>query len=146
MLVVPCLLAACGSWSATRRVDDLATVVPPVLVESAIPAPASPPQVSPLTPAELLNQYIDKVRRRLRNQMVYKGPSAGNPEVLFEIRLQPDMRIVSVRKLQPSGNKAFDQAVKRAIDKMTSYPPLPEGLDFSLFSTHKIKYRLHDLL
>ncbi|HEY9104488.1 energy transducer TonB [Chitinimonas sp.] len=119
-----------------------------VAPEPAAPAAAVPPP-APVAPAlsreELMAQYVDKVRRLIRSRMVYKGKQ-GNPEVLIEVSLQPDMRIKTVKVVKASGNKAFDQAVKRAIEKAGSYPALPEGLDFSIFMTHKIKYRLHDLL
>lgn len=91
--------------------------------------------------------YVEQIRRRIRNNMVYKYKhTRGNPEALFEIRLKPDMSLASVRQIGKSGAPAFDKAVKRAIEKAGAYPPLPDGLPFFLFATHKIKYRLNDLL
>lgn len=117
------------------------------------PATSSEPQaeVAPTPPKpsrdELLASYIEQVRRHIRSNMVYKYKNTkGNPEALFEVQLKPDMSLASVKQIGKSGNPAFDKAVKRAIEKAGAYPPLPEGLDFSLFATHKIKYRLHDLL
>ncbi len=120
------------------------TAPPPAAAPTPVATPAPAPVVATPSRDELLAQYVDKVRRLIRSKMVYKGKT-GNPDALFEVTLQPDMRIQAVRRVSSSGNKAFDQAVQRAIQKAGSYPPLPEGLEFSLFMTHKIKYRLNDL-
>ena len=136
------LLAACAKPTPPPLVAMPAEpVAPPVVVEVAPPVPVLPM----LSRDELMAQYVDKVRRLIRARMVYKDKQ-GNPEALLEVSLQPDMRVKSVRVVKTSGNRTFDQAVKRAIEKAGSYPVLPDGLDFSIFKTHKIKYRLHDLL
>jgi len=77
--------------------------------------------------------------------MVYKSRKPNeNPTALFEVKLLPDMTIFSVKMVTSSGNKTFDRAVKHAIEKLRSYPQLPAGLEYTMFQTHKIKYRLHD--
>jgi len=120
---------------------------PPAPVPEVVPPPAPvfvpAPEPPPPTQQELLAQYIDKVQRRIRSNMIYKDKT-GNPESLFEVALKPDMTILRVKLVKSSGNTRFDQAVKRAIVKTGSYPALPSGLEFSMFQTHKIKYRLHD--
>lgn len=143
------LLALCAALGGCAKPPaSSATSADPASPQSTTPATATPTP-APVAPAlsrdELMAQYIDKVRRLIRSRMVYKGKQ-GNPEVLIEVSLQPDMRVKAVKMVKTSGNKAFDRAVKRAIEKVGSYPALPEGLDFSIFMTHKIKYRLHDLL
>ncbi|WP_460535266.1 energy transducer TonB [Chitinimonas naiadis] len=136
------LLTGCAKPVAPTAVAMPAEpVAPPAVVETAPPAPVQPV----LSRDELLAQYVDKVRRLIRARMVYQTKQ-GNPEALLEVSLQPDMRVKSVRVVKTSGNRTFDLAVKRAIEKAGSYPALPDGLDFSIFKTHKIKYRLHDLL
>ncbi|MDN3578404.1 energy transducer TonB [Chitinimonas viridis] len=142
-------LSRCGVLAATLLALGLAgcakpSAPPPVEAPTPVVSPAPAPVVATPSRDELLAQYVDKVRRLIRSKMVYKGKT-GNPDALFEVTLQPDMRIQAVRRVSSSGNKAFDQAVQRAIQKAGSYPPLPEGLEFSLFMTHKIKYRLNDL-
>lgn len=146
MVLVP--LAGCGLLQGTAPAAPMVSnplPVPVPVVSPAVAPPIETPPPSVVSQAELLSQYVDKVRRRLRGQMVYKGRQ-GNPEVLFEVTLAPDMHVLKVKKLQASNNLMFDRAVQKAITKMGSYPALPDGLDFSMFSTHKIKYRLHDLL
>lgn len=136
-LVLIALLAGCAK--------------PPAPPPAPAPVAAAPSQATQQPPKpshdELLAGYVDEVRRHIRGYMVYKYKGAkGNPEALFEVQLRPDMSLASVRQIGSSGNPAFDKAVKHAIEKSGAYPPLPDGLEFSLFATHKIKYRLHDLL
>ncbi|QDQ26962.1 TonB C-terminal domain-containing protein [Chitinimonas arctica] len=132
------LLAACAKPPGPATAPQPASAAP----AAAVGAPLA---IAPVVSSEtLLAEYVDKVRRRIRSQMRYASKQAGNPEALFEVALRPDMRIQSVRVVSSSGNRAFDRAVKKAIEKTGSYPTLPTGLDFSLFTTHKIKYRLHD--
>jgi colicin import membrane protein len=144
-MMVKCVLAFCLAFAMT------ACALTPAATPALPPAPA-PPSVVVATPPrattdELLASYVDQVRRRIRSNMVYKEKrTKGNPEALFEIQLKPDMNLASVKQIGKSGNPAFDKAVKRAIEKAGAYPPLPDGLAFSLFATHKIKYRLNDLL
>ncbi|WP_374347364.1 energy transducer TonB [Chitinimonas sp.] len=138
------LLGACAAPLQPVVPAELQPVAPIERVAEPVVLPPSPPKASR---EELLAAYIDQVRRHIRSNMQFKPPrSQQNPEALFEIRLKPDMSLAAVNQLGRSGNPAFDKAVKRAIIKAGAYPPLPEGIDFALFATHKIKYRLHDLL
>ncbi len=51
---------------------------------------------------------------------------AGNPAVVFRIELYPDGVLREApKKIQSSGIEAFDQAVKRAIEKSAPFPPDP---------------------
>lgn len=117
-------------------------------VEPAPPEVVEPPAPPPPTREQLLGEYVDKVRRLIRGHMLYKPKTLprGNPETLVEVVLGPDLRVRSVKTIKPSGVKAFDTAVRRAIEKAGRYPDFPAGLDPAPFQTHKIKYRLHDLI
>ncbi|MFC4160802.1 energy transducer TonB [Chitinimonas lacunae] len=126
------LLAACATPPA-----------PAPAAKAPVPVAAPQPAVPAAAPVDPLPDYIDKVRRQIRGNMLYRSKS-GNPEAMFEISLRPDMSIVSVKRIRASGDAAFDRAVQRAIEKMRKYPPLPAGVEFSLFEKHKIKYRLHE--
>ncbi len=50
---------------------------------------------------------------------------AGNPAVEYAIELLPDGSVREVRLLRPSGIAAFDQAVRRAIDRAAPFPADP---------------------
>lgn len=49
----------------------------------------------------------------------------GNPAVEYAIELLPDGSVRDVRLLRPSGIPAFDQAVRRAIDRAAPFPADP---------------------
>jgi colicin import membrane protein len=50
---------------------------------------------------------------------------AGNPAVEYAIDLLPDGSVKEVKLLRSSGIAAFDQAVRRAIDRAAPYPAEP---------------------
>ncbi|MCL5097571.1 MAG: TonB C-terminal domain-containing protein [Candidatus Omnitrophica bacterium] len=47
--------------------------------------------------------------------------------VQVRIVLRRDGTVVSARIVDPSGNRALDQSVRRALDRVDSVPPFPEG-------------------
>ncbi len=63
----------------------------------------------------------------------------GNPAVEYAIELMPDGSVRDVKLLRPSGVPAFDQAVRRAIDKAAPYPPDPatDKVPSSLVISHR---------
>lgn len=73
--------------------------------------------------------YADKIRARIRSNTVFNVPSelSGNPPVEYEVELLPDgsLRGLSLRK--SSGLPAFDEAVKRAIERSQPFPKDQSG-------------------
>lgn len=142
------LLAACATPAPPaippREAPQAAS---PVAVRPPEPTPAAEPPPSIFPRTVVMEDYIRRVKVKIRQYMrfpVKKSPPAPNYETLFQIGLKPDMRIESVQIVRGSGNPRYDAAAKLAIEKAGSYPPLPEGLDFNLFASHKIRYKLHD--
>ena len=70
--------------------------------------------------------YGDKVAAKVKPNIVYPDAISGNPRAEVEVRLSPDGTIVGKRLVQSSGNKAWDDAVLRALDKTET---LPRGVD-----------------
>jgi colicin import membrane protein len=58
---------------------------------------------------------------------VYPDAISGNPRAEVEVRLSPDGTIVGKRLVQSSGNKAWDDAVLRALDKTETLPRDVDG-------------------
>lgn len=144
-------------------------VLPPPPTPVAEP---EPPPVPVFPRNEVMADYIDRVKRKIRNKVLTcaeekAAAAAANAktkrkakpfvaskvcfpdnsaqrETLFQISLQPNMTISGVKMIRSSGDPRYDAAATAAIKRAASYPPLPEGLDFAAFATHKIKYRLHD--
>ena len=89
------------------------------------------------------NSYARKVAGLIKSHTILpQNDIAGNPAVEFLIELQPDGGLRSEPKMtKSSGIAAFDQAVKRAIEKSTPFPPDPSTgkVPASINITHRLK-------
>ncbi len=81
--------------------------------------------------------YGGKVRARVLPNVVFTDDIAGNPKAEVEVRTTPDGTILSQRLVTSSGNKAWDEAVMKAIIRTGSLPrdidgrvPTPMILEF----------------
>jgi colicin import membrane protein len=66
--------------------------------------------------------YAARIRARIKPNIVFPDSSGGNPSAEAEVRLSPDGTIISRRLLKPSGDKDWDEAVLRAIDRTEVLP------------------------
>lgn len=66
--------------------------------------------------------YPGKVKARVKPNVTFTEDIAGNISTDVEVRVAPDGAILSQKLLKPSGNKAWDEAVLRAIAKTASLP------------------------
>lgn len=71
--------------------------------------------------------YAGRLVGRIKPNITYPGDVAGNPRAEVEVRVAPDGTIISRRIVQSSGNKAWDDAVLRAIDKTEILPKDTDG-------------------
>ena len=71
--------------------------------------------------------YAGRLVGRIKPNIVYPGDVVGNPQAEVEMRVAPDGTIQSRRLKKSSGNKAWDDAVLRAIDKTEILPKDPDG-------------------
>lgn len=71
--------------------------------------------------------YAGRLVGRIKPNITYPGDVAGNPRAEVEVRVAPDGSIISRRIVQSSGNKAWDDAVLRAIDKTEILPKDTDG-------------------
>ncbi len=74
--------------------------------------------------------WIDKIRAKIRGNVLVPDGISGNPEALFDVVQLPTGEVVSVRLRKSSGVKAYDESVERAILKSS---PLPRPDDPELF-------------
>ena len=81
--------------------------------------------------------YGGKVRARVKPNIVFTEDIAGNPTAEVEVRTALDGTIMSQRLVKPSGNKAWDDAVVKAIIRTEIMPrdvdgrvPTPMILEF----------------
>ncbi|MFN9469916.1 cell envelope integrity protein TolA [Acidovorax sp.] len=71
--------------------------------------------------------YGGKVAAKVKPNIVYPDAVSGNPRAEVEVRLAPDGTIVGKRLVQSSGNKAWDDAVLRALEKTETLPRDVDG-------------------
>ncbi len=71
--------------------------------------------------------YAGRLVGRIKPNIAYSGDVTGNPRAEVEVRVAPDGTITSRRIKQSSGNKAWDDAVLRAIDKTEILPKDTDG-------------------
>ncbi len=85
--------------------------------------------------------YAGRIIARIKPNIVFTEELAGNPTADVEVRTSPDGTIVGRRLLKSSGNKAWDEAVLKAIDKTEV---LPRDVDGQVPSTLVIGFRPRD--
>lgn len=71
--------------------------------------------------------YAGRLVGRIKPNITYPGEAIGNPRAEVEVKVSPDGTILSRRIVQSSGNKAWDDAVLRAIDKTEILPKDTDG-------------------
>ncbi|MDT6960293.1 cell envelope integrity protein TolA [Cupriavidus sp. SZY C1] len=70
--------------------------------------------------------YSDRVRRRVKPNIIFNGDVQGNPAAVVAVRLAPDGSILSKRLAKSSGDTDWDNAVLRAVERSD---PLPRDED-----------------
>ena len=85
--------------------------------------------------------YGGRIRARIKPNIVFTDEILGNPVADVEVRLAPDGTIVDRKLIKPSGNKAWDDAVLKAIDKTEV---LPRDVDGRIISPLIISFRPKD--
>lgn len=85
--------------------------------------------------------YGGRVAAKVKPHIVYPDAVAGNPRAEVEVRAAPDGTITGTRLIQSSGNKAWDDAVLRALQKTET---LPRDVDGRVPSSLVIGFRPKD--
>lgn len=66
--------------------------------------------------------YVDKIRSKIRLNVVLPPDIRGNPEAIFDVVQLPTGEVLSARLRKSSGLGAYDDAVERAILKSSPLP------------------------
>lgn len=85
--------------------------------------------------------YGGKVAAKVKPNIVYPDTMDGNPRAEVEVRAAPDGTIVGTRITHSSGNKAWDDAVIRALQRTET---LPRDVDGRVPSSLVIGFRPKD--
>ncbi len=71
--------------------------------------------------------YAGRIIARVKPNIVFTEDISANPSAEVEVRTAPDGTIVARKLLQSSGNKAWDEAVLKALDKTEVLPRDTDG-------------------
>jgi len=86
--------------------------------------------------------WVDKVRAKIRGNIVLPPDLKGNPEALFLVTQLPTGEVLQARLVISSGHAAYDEAVLRAILKSS---PLPKPDSPGVFERElKLTFRPKD--
>ena len=85
--------------------------------------------------------YAGHLRASIKPNIVFADDISGNPAAEVEVRTSSDGAIISRKLLKSSGEKSWDEAVLRAIDKTGK---LPRDVDGRVPSTLVITFRPKD--
>lgn len=66
--------------------------------------------------------YVDKIRSKIKSNVVLPSDIKGNPEAIFDVIQLPTGEVFSVKLIKSSGHKLYDEAVERAILKSSPLP------------------------
>jgi colicin import membrane protein len=67
--------------------------------------------------------YMNKIRTKIKSNVVLPAGIVGNPEAIFDVVQLPTGEVLEpVRLRKSSGNRAYDEAVERAILKSSPLP------------------------
>lgn len=82
-----------------------------------------------------LAAWIDKVRGKIRGNIILPPEIKGNPEAIFEVTQLPTGEVLAVRLKKSSGLPALDAAIERAVLKSSPLPrpdrnePVPRSFE-----------------
>ena len=69
-----------------------------------------------------LADWVNKVRTKIRGNVVLPPDIKGNPEAIFDVVQLPTGEVLSARLRKTSGHRALDDAIERAILKSSPLP------------------------
>ena len=93
--------------------------------------------------AKAIAAWTDKIRAKVRSKIILPRDIVGDPEAVFAVSLLPTGEVLGTpRMTKSSGNKAYDEAVERAI---IGSSPLPMPDDRSVFQRElELRFRPKD--
>jgi colicin import membrane protein len=90
---------------------------------------------------KLRDEYVERIKRRIRQNVVLPPNMQGNPQADFDVVLLPGGEVLDVKLRRSSGVAAYDNAVERAIRKAQPLPLPPEPAMFAEFRNLTLTFR-----
>lgn len=72
--------------------------------------------------ARALATWVDRIRAKIRGNILLPPDLKGNPEAIFDVVQLPTGEVLSAKLRKSSGHAGYDQAVERAILKSSPLP------------------------
>lgn len=85
--------------------------------------------------------YAGRIAALVKRNIAYRNDSGGNPVATVEVRVATDGTIIGMKLTKSSGDKLFDDAVLRAIDKTGIFPRDTNG---TIPSPMELNFRAND--
>jgi colicin import membrane protein len=83
---------------------------------------------------KLFNEFVDKIRAKIRSRANVPDNVTGKPNVQIHIRILPGGDVLDIQVVKSSGNRAYDTAIERAIRSAQPLPvPAPDSELFPQF-------------
>ncbi|MDO4683930.1 MAG: cell envelope integrity protein TolA, partial [Lautropia sp.] len=80
--------------------------------------------------------YAARVSSAIRANTTFTQTIRGNPQAVFQVRLDRQGKVLDVRLLRSSGNAAWDNAAERAIERTNPFPCPKTGSCQSTLEIH----------
>lgn len=89
----------------------------------------------------LIANYADQVISRVRPFIIIPDGISPDAKAVVEVTLLPNMNVYNARLVKSSGNTDYDNNLLQAINRVNTFPPLPDGADFADFRKIKLTFR-----
>jgi len=90
---------------------------------------------------KLINEYTERIKTKIRSQIIEPPGLQGSPEAEFDVVLIPGGEVLTAKLRKSSGVPAYDAAVERAIMKSQPLPLPPDPAMFSRFRELRLLIR-----
>jgi colicin import membrane protein len=89
-----------------------------------------------------VDKYVNDIRNKIRGKANVPDTVTGNPEVHVHLRILPGGEVLEATITKPSGNRAYDAAIERAIRSASPLPvPPPDSELFPQFRDLNLNIR-----
>ncbi|MBP9743396.1 MAG: TonB family protein [Burkholderiales bacterium] len=89
----------------------------------------------------LVTNYADLIINKIRPLVLIPDEIDPNAKAIVQVTLLPNMKVYQVILIKSSGNINYDNNILQAVNRANTFPPLPDGANFSDFRKLKLTFR-----
>ncbi len=93
---------------------------------------------------KMVAQYQGLISAKIRGNTRLPENLAGNPQAVFRLSVLPTGEIVKISLAKSSGNAAYDEAVRRGIEKSSPLPLPPDKAAAEKFRDLELKHKARE--